>query len=148
MSTFSAAQLLQPSRITLDLAATNKNEAILEAADVLRHHPDVTDFSCLCSELLARDEMRSTAAGYGTAFPHARTDAVKEIVIAAARSPGGVKFGDETVNFIFVIGTPREKAADYLVAVGTLARLMRDEKIRKALAAAATPADFIKVLER
>lgn len=143
-----AAQLLQPSRILLDLTATEKNPAILEAAGILQSDSDMLDFGTFCQELLARDELRSTAAGYGVAFPHARTDAVKEIVIAAGRSPGGIRFGDETVHFIFVIGTPREKVSDYLVAVGTLARLLRVEKTRAALTNAATPEEFIRALAR
>ena len=145
MST-TAAQLLQPSRILLDIAATDKNEAILEVAGIVRADADMLDFGTFCRELLERDELRSTAAGYGVAFPHARTDAVKEIVIAAGRSTAGVRFGEEIVNFIFVIGTPREKVSDYLVAVGTLARLLRNEKIRAALAKAETPEAFIAVL--
>ncbi len=146
MSAFSAAQLLHPSRILLDIAAANKNEAILEVAGAVRRDENVLDFSRFCAELLARDELKSTAAGFGVAFPHARTDAVGEIVVAAGRSAAGVRFGDEMVNFIFVIGTPREKVSEYLVAVGGLARLLRAEKTRAALAAAATPADFIKAL--
>jgi len=141
-----AAQLLQPARISLDLAATDKNEAILEVAGIMKRDGDVLDFARFCTELLERDEMRSTAAGYGVAFPHARTDAVREIVVAAGRSARGVKFGAETVNFIFVIGTPREKASEYLVAVGTLARLLRKEKTRAALSGAGTPEEFIQAL--
>ena len=141
-----AAQLLQPGRISLNIAAREKNEAILEVAGIIERDADVVDFACLCRELLARDEMRSTAAGYGVAFPHARTDAVREIVVAAGRSLEGVLFGEERVNFIFVIGTPREKATEYLVVVGTLARLLRKEKTRAALSAAGTPEEFIRVL--
>ena len=143
-----AAQLLQPARISLDLAATDKNEAIVEVAGIIKGEGDVLDFPCFCRELVERDEMRSTAAGYGVAFPHARTDAVKEIIVAVGRSARGVKFGAEVVNFIFVIGTPREKASEYLVTVGTLARLLRKEKIRTALLGAATPEEFIRVLDR
>jgi len=142
----SAAPLLQPSRILIDIAATDKNEAIIEVAGIVRGDPDVVDFDCFCRELLARDELRSTAAGYGVAFPHARTDAVREIVIAAGRSRGGVRFGDELVHFIFVIGTPRAKVSDYLVAVGTLARLLRTAEVRTALSGAATPGEFVQAL--
>jgi mannitol/fructose-specific phosphotransferase system IIA component (Ntr-type) len=141
-----AAQLLQPGRISLDIAAKDEQEAILEVAGILRKDADVIDFDTFCRELMVREKMRSTAAGYGVAFPHARTDAVKEIVVAAGRSLVGVKFGEEVVNFIFVIGTPREKAGEYLVAVGTLARLLRSEKLRAALTKAATPEDFIRAL--
>jgi len=148
MSFSSAAQMLQPSQVSLGINATDKNEAILEVAEIIRNHPDMLDFETFCQELLARDEMRSTAAGYGVAFPHARTDAVKEILIAAGRSKEGVLFGEEKVHFIFVIGTPREKVSDYLVAVGSLARLLRMEKNRTALMEAATPEEFVGVLGR
>jgi mannitol/fructose-specific phosphotransferase system IIA component (Ntr-type) len=143
-----AAQLLQPARIDLDVAATEKHEAILEVASLLERDPDMLDFECFRRELTAREQLRSTAAGYGVAFPHARTDAVREIVIAVGRSAAGIRFGDELVHFIFVIGTPREKAPDYLVAVGTLARLLRVEKTRAALAKAPTPEAFIGILNR
>jgi len=142
----STAQILQPSQISLDIAATGKNEAILEVAGIVRNNPDMLSFGTFCEELVARDELRSTAAGYGVAFPHARTDAVREIVIAAGRIKAGVLFGEERVHFIFVIGTPREKVAEYLVAVGTLARLLRKEKVRATLMGAATPEEFVRVL--
>ena len=132
----------------MDVLATDKDQAILEVAGILKPEADVRDFDRFCRELLARDEMRSTAAGYGVAFPHARTDAVKEIVVAAGRCIDGVLFGEESVHFIFVIGTPREKASEYLVTVGTLARLLRKEKIRTALLGASTPEEFIRVLDR
>jgi mannitol/fructose-specific phosphotransferase system IIA component (Ntr-type) len=141
------AQLLQPSRISLDIEATDKDSAILEVAGIVRSDPEVLDFSCFCRELMAREKLQSTAAGFGVAFPHARTDAVREIVIAAGRCTPGVSFGKETIQFIFVIGTPREKASDYLVAVGTLARLLRSEKTRAALTKAATPEEFIRALK-
>jgi mannitol/fructose-specific phosphotransferase system IIA component (Ntr-type) len=143
----SAAKLLQPEHIDLDIVAADKDEAILEVAGLLRKDGDVIQFDDFCNDLIARDKLRSTAADYGVAFPHARTDAVREIVIAAGRSARGVFFGDELVNFIFVIGTPREKASEYLVTVGSLARLLRLEPVRAALAAAPTAADFIRVLD-
>ena len=143
----SAAQLLQPSRISLDIAATNKNDAILEVAGIVRKDPDVVDFDTFCQELLDREGLRSTAAGYGVAFPHARTNAVREIVIVAGRCAELVPFGKEPVQYIFAIGTPRDKVTDYLVAVGTLARLLRNEKVRAALGNARSPEEFIQALQ-
>lgn len=141
-----AGELLQPAHILLDVRATEKNAAIQEVAGLLREDEDVHDFPGFCAELLARDKLRSTAMGNGVAFPHARTDSVGEIVMAAGRSAAGIPFGDEVVRFIFVIGTPREKVGDYLVAVGTMARMLRLEKIRAALAGAKTPEEFLRAL--
>jgi mannitol/fructose-specific phosphotransferase system IIA component (Ntr-type) len=142
----SAAQFLQPDRVLLEIAASEKDAAIMEVAAVLRPAGDMEDFTAFCRELGERERLRSTASGYGVAFPHARTDAVREILIAAGRSTAGIRFGDELVHYIFVIGTPREKAGDYLVAVGTLARALRSEKTRNALAAAQTPEEFLRAL--
>lgn len=141
-----AASLLQPSRVLLDLKATDKNAAIIEVAGILKEEEAMADFAGFSEELLARDELRSTAVGNGVAFPHARTDAVREILIAAGRSVQGVPFQGEMVHYIFVIGTPRDKVSDYLVAVGTLARVLRAEKVCKKLEKASTPEEFIQAL--
>ncbi|MES2310449.1 MAG: hypothetical protein V4507_16470, partial [Verrucomicrobiota bacterium] len=64
-----------------------------------------------------------------TARIKARTDHLKGMVLAAGRSADGVFFENakSTVRLIFVIGTPRRMATEYLSVVGGLARLLRDE---------------------
>jgi mannitol/fructose-specific phosphotransferase system IIA component (Ntr-type) len=47
---------------------------------------------------------------------------------------------------IFVVAVPQRLVNDYLVLVGTLARITRTEQQREALFAAATPAEFIETL--
>jgi mannitol/fructose-specific phosphotransferase system IIA component (Ntr-type) len=47
---------------------------------------------------------------------------------------------------IFVIGVPERLVNDYLICVGTLVRLVRDDAIRSALLHAQTPRDFVDAL--
>ena len=84
----------------------------------------------------------------GIAFPHARTDLVDEIVVRIARSRTGIPFGENhhRAHLIFVIGVPERLISDYLVCLGTLARLVNDRTIRSRLLNAETPREFIDAL--
>jgi mannitol/fructose-specific phosphotransferase system IIA component (Ntr-type) len=81
-------------------------------------------------------------------FPHARTDLVDEIVIGIGRSRAGIPFGEnqQRAHLIFVIGVPERLVGDYLICVGTLARLVQDETIHSTLLNAGTPREFIDTL--
>ena len=139
------SQLLDPTRITLALQSTKRTAAIHEVAKLLENHPDVVNFDGFYQELLARDRLDTTCLGNEIALPHARTEHVKRIVVAVGRSVGGVLFenSNQNVRLMFVLGTPENNPTDYLVLVGALCRLIKDETSREALLTAATPEVFI-----
>ena len=139
------SKLLDPARITLSLQSTKRTAAIHEVAELLVGHPDVVNQDGFYQELLARDRLDTTCLGNGIALPHARTEHVKKIVVAVGRSESGVLFenSNQNVRLLFVLGTPKNNPTDYLILVGALCRLIKDEANRNALLAAATPADFI-----
>ncbi len=141
------AELVKPQLVLLDLKETRRTAAIHEVALLLERDPDVINFKAFYDELLARERVEATSLGNGVAFPHARTDHVKKMVLAVGRSRTGVLFetSGETIHLIFVIGTPRRMVTEYLALVGAMARLLRNEEVRKRLMAAATPAEFAAV---
>jgi mannitol/fructose-specific phosphotransferase system IIA component (Ntr-type) len=49
-------------------------------------------------------------------------------------------------HLIFVIGVPQQLVNDYLICVGTLARLAKDGATRSRLLRAETPREFFDVL--
>ncbi len=142
--------LLDPVRITLAVQSTKRTAALHEVAALLAGHPDVTSFDGFYAELLARDRLDTTCLGNGVALPHARTEHVKNLVLAVGRSDPGVLFensgGGETVRLIFMVGTPKARPADYLAIVSALCKLLKSDATRAALLAAPTPAEFIKVV--
>jgi len=85
---------------------------------------------------------------YGVVFPHARTDLVDEIVLGIGRSRAGIPFGENGVRarLIFVIGVPQLLVNDYLICVGTLARIVKDHATRSTLLRAETPREFLDAL--
>jgi mannitol/fructose-specific phosphotransferase system IIA component (Ntr-type) len=142
------SSLLKPDQIKLELVQTKRCNAINEVAQLLQGNPSVVNFPGFYEELLARERVESTCLGNEIAFPHARTDFLKGMVLAIGRSPQGVWFENcgQTVRLIFVIGTPKRMVTDYLSVVGGLARLLKDASTREQLIAATSVDDFIGAL--
>jgi len=142
------SSLLKPEQIKMELAEQKRSEAINEVAELLRSNPNVTNFDGFYEELLARERIESTCLGNEIAFPHARTDSLKGMVLAIGRSTKGVWFENsgQSVKLIFVIGTPKRMVTDYLSVVGGLARLLKDAGTREKLITAPSVEEFIATL--
>jgi mannitol/fructose-specific phosphotransferase system IIA component (Ntr-type) len=137
--------LLNPARISLHVQGTKRTAALNEVARMLEGHPDIPNFNGFYDELLARDRLDTTCLGNSIALPHARTEHIKQIVLAVGRSDAGIPFdtNGEIVKLFFVLGTPKSKPGDYLAVVSALCKLLRDPADRAALLAAPTPEAFI-----
>jgi mannitol/fructose-specific phosphotransferase system IIA component (Ntr-type) len=142
------SSLLKPEQIKMELTQQKRCNAINEVAQLLQSNPNVTNFAGFYEELLARERIESTCLGNEIAFPHARTDSLKGMVLAIGRSTQGVWFenSSETVKLIFVIGTPKRMVTDYLSVVGGLARLLKDAATRQKLISAPTVEEFVATL--
>ena len=144
------SSLLKPDQIKLELDQAKRCNAINEVAQLLQHNPNVTNFAGFYEELLARERIESTCLGNEIAFPHARTDSLKGMVLAVGRSTGGVWFenSSQNVKLIFVIGTPKRMVTDYLSVVGGLARLLKDASTREQLLSVQGVDEFIATLTK
>lgn len=139
------SSLLTPEHIVLAVQSPKRTVALQEIARRLEHDPNVANFQGFYNELLARERVDTTCLGNEVALPHARTEHVKKIVLAVGRSDQGVYFenSNQTVKLLFVLGTPKNNPTDYLILVGALCRLIKEEASRAALLAAPTPEAFI-----
>ena len=144
------SSLLKPEQIKLELDQTKRCNAINEVAQLLQSNPNVTNFAGFYEELLARERIESTCLGNEIAFPHARTDSLKGMVLAIGRSTPGVWFenSSQNVKLIFVIGTPKRMVTDDLSVVGGLARLLKDSSTREQLLTAKNLDEFIATLTK
>ena len=145
------ADLLTEQQVVLRLRSRKPANAIREIVDVLA--PDISGRTiakpeAFLEQVFAREQTHPSVVENGVVFPHARTDLVEEIVIGVGRSRAGVPFGEnqQRAHLIFVIGVPERLLSDYLVCVGTLARLGKNETIRSRLLNAKTPREFIDAL--
>ena len=140
--------LLDPKRIALNVQGTKRTVALNEVARLLEGHPDVVNFQGFYDELLARDRLDTTCLGNGIALPHARTEHVKQIVMAVGRSAAGIPFdaNGEIVRLFFVLGTPKTKPGDYLAVVSALCKILKDPADRASFLSAPTPEAFIAAI--
>ena len=145
------ADLLTEQQVILRLRSRKPLNAIREIVDVLASDiggRKIVNPGAFLEQAFAREQKHPSVVEHGVAFPHARTDLVDEIVIGVGRSRAGITFGadQQRAHLIFVIGVPERLISDYLVCLGTLARLVKDQTIRSRLLNAKTPHEFVEAL--
>lgn len=140
--------ILTPERINLNLRATTEAGVINEVAQILVGDPLVLNFDAFLEELFTREKVSPTALGNGVAFPHARSNHVKQIVMAVGRSPEGVCFDkcDERVRLVFLIGTPTAAIREYLGLLAALASKLKQRAVLEKLLLSRTTEEFFSVL--
>ncbi len=142
------ADVLDPQQVVLQLRARTLEAALREIIATMEGEEKVPSAVAFLGEVLAREGDSSTYLGHGVAFPHARTDLVSRILLGVGRSTEGLEFGanGERAELIFVIAVPRRMVTDYLVCVGALARLTKNQTTRAALKKAGTAEEFVQIL--
>ena len=142
------ADILNERQIALQLKPRRKTNALREMVDLFALNETVSQPNLFLGQVLAREDTSSTLAENGVAFPHARTDLVDRIALAIGRSRAGILWNadGDRAHLIFLIAVPQQLVNDYLIVVGTLARITKDEDRRNALLNAATAAEFIATL--
>ena len=142
------ADLLDERHVVLELRARTAEDALREIIGTMEASGKLAEPETLLAEVIAREKANSTLMARGVAFPHARTNLVTDMILGIGRSADGVPFGanGELAHLLFVVAVPQRMVTDYLVCVGALARLVRDQETRAALDAAATAAEFVELL--
>jgi mannitol/fructose-specific phosphotransferase system IIA component (Ntr-type) len=142
------SELLDEKQIILRLRSRKLPNALREIIQVLAHNGKIENEQKFLEQVLAREQAHPSVVENGVVFPHARTDLVNEIVIGIGGSRAGIPIGadQQRAQLIFVIGVPERLLNDYLICVGTLARLVKDDAIRSRLLQAETPREFIDAL--
>jgi len=140
--------LLDEKQVILRLRSRKVTNALREIIELLAQNGKIDNSAAFFEKVLAREQAHPSVVENEAAFPHARTDLADEIVIGVGRSHAGIRFGpnEERARLIFVIGVPERLVNDYLICVGTLVRLVRDDTIRSALLQVQTPREFIDAL--
>ena len=143
--------LLDEQQVILRLRSRKSVNAIREIVDVLASNISGRKMAkpeAFLEVVLAREQVHPSTVEDGVVFPHARTDLFDEIVLGVGRSHAGIPFGEnqQRAHLIFVIGVPERLLSDYLVCVGMLVRMVKDEVIRSRLLAAETPREFLDAL--
>ncbi len=136
--------------VSFDLKATTKNEVIKELVDLASGSPMIRDRDEVLKAVLEREKLVTTGVGYGVAFPHAKTRALKGIVIAFGRSEKGIDFqamDKKPVRLFFLIAAPEDAIGAHLNVMARLSFLMKSADNREKLLAARTAGEVFMVLD-
>lgn len=136
--------------ISFDLKGKTKNEIIEELVNLASRSKLVKDKTEVLKAVLDREKLVTTGVGYGVAFPHAKTKAIKGIVIAFGRSKSGVDFDamdKKPVNLFFLIAAPEDAIGAHLNVMARLSYLMKSEKNRESLMKISSPRELLELLD-
>lgn len=144
LARFSTPRLMMPQ-----LAATDREGALLEMSQRLEQEGFVDSAAKLAEEALKREVIASTAVDPGLAFPHVRGVEGGGLTLALGISRKGIKFGGKTLSrILFFMVIPTAASAFYLKLLSGLTQSFRDESARESLLKASTPEELWKALNK
>ncbi len=144
------SKFCEENLIAFELKSKDKEGIIRELVELASRSSLVKDRDELFRAVMEREKLVTTGVGYGVAFPHAKTKAVKGIVIAFGRSKEGVEFeamDKKTVYLFFLIAAPEDVIGAHLNVMARLSYLMKGEKNRDTLMKIKSPRELLEVLD-
>ena len=136
--------------VTFDLQATSKNDVVEELVNLVATSNMVTDHDVLLADIKHREDLVTTGVGYGVAFSHAKTKAVKGIVIAFGRSMKGIDFDamdHKPVHLFFLIAAPEDAIGAHLNVMARLSYLLKSEENRQKLLDTSSPGEVLELMD-
>ena len=141
--------LLKVDSIELGIAAADKNAVIEKLVYLHDKSGNLTDKDAFTKDILAREEMGTTAIGNEIATPHAKSTSVKAPALSAITVPSGVNYdapdGADCKLFFMIAATTDGDV--HLEVLANLMRMMMDEEFTSKLKAAETPEEFLSIIE-
>lgn len=144
-------ELLDSERVRVPLAAARKDQLLRELVDLVIGPGQEARAEEVLRAVLEREQVLSTGIGGGVAIPHAKTDAVPSLRIAAGTTATGVDFDaldGEPVRICFLLVGPEADAAAHVKALSRIARVVRRQSVRERLTGASDASEFLRVLDQ
>lgn len=142
-------KLIPPECVLIHPSAESREALLRMMVDGLAAAGKTSDADQLYQDVLAREELASTALGFGCAVPHVHSETVERTAIAVAVINEALNFetpDDESVSLVILIAGPANKAGAHLKLLSKLARFLHDGEFRAQLTTAASAEDFINLI--
>jgi fructose-specific phosphotransferase system IIA component len=127
-------KLLNTDVMQLDLPGNSKQEVIESLLDILMKTGKVKDKAAALNALLDREKKMSTGIQFGVAIPHAKTDAVDELLACVAIKKEGVSFealdGLESKIFIMTL-SPEKRTGPHVQFLAEMSKVLQNEVLRE-----------------
>lgn len=143
--------LLDVKSISLNAAPKSKKEALDTLVDLMVKRGNINDVEAYRKLVYAREEESTTGIGEGIAIPHGKGAAVDKPGLAAMVVKEGVDFeslDDEPATLLFLIAAPNTEDNVHLDVLSKLSMMMMDSEFTESLRNAASPEDFLKIIDK
>ncbi len=129
------SKLLKPSHVVLGLEAGSKQELFEQIGRLFENHNQLKR-KVVVDSLTDREQLGSTAIGYGLAIPHWRVRHLHETLCAFVRTAKPIAFGAPDglpVDITFTLLVPEHANEHHLQILGELAQMFGDVTMREQL---------------
>ena len=127
-------KMLNRNVLQLDLPGSSKQEVIEGLLDILMRTGKVKDRAAALNALLEREKKMSTGIQFGVAIPHAKTDAVDELLACVAIKKEGVDFEslDGVDSHIFIMTlSPERRTGPHVQFLAEMSKILQNESLRE-----------------
>lgn len=136
--------LISPETVFLDVSVSSKKQLFEFVAEQVASHYQFSR-DAVFTGLTTRERLGSTALGFGTAIPHARTKGVSEPVGVFVRLQTPIPFDapdSQPVSLIFVLLVPESANQVHLEILSELASILSCPSSRQQLLSCKTAKEF------
>jgi mannitol/fructose-specific phosphotransferase system IIA component (Ntr-type) len=137
--------------VTTDLPGTDKDEVIRALLDLICKSGKIKDPELALDDVLAHETGMSTGMEQGIAIPHAKSDAVDQLVACVGVSKRKIDFEslDRKPAQIFVMTlSPRDGTGPHVQFLAEISRLLKEAKFRKKILKAKTDEELLEILTK
>jgi mannitol/fructose-specific phosphotransferase system IIA component (Ntr-type) len=131
------------------LQADDPISLINTVSERLKDCDEVISYREMAKAAVMREREMPTGIEHGIALPHARTHAVRGLLLAFIRPPEPIPFqapDGEPADLIFFSAIPPRSITEYLKLTARIVRMLSTEGLQESLRSAQTHADVCKVL--
>ncbi len=125
--------------VVYHLESTEKLTALRELINKAPVFTEIRDRESFERSVVEREKIQSTGFGHGVAVAHGRSAELSKVLIGLGISRNGIPYESpdgKPVRLLFLIASPQKTNLDYLQALSTLVRVIRDCDVREALLSA------------
>jgi PTS system nitrogen regulatory IIA component len=143
--------ILSEQRVTTQLTATTKEEALSALAMLFTRDDESLDAPLVYEVLSERERLASTGIGSGVAIPHGRIAQLERLRAAVAISPLGIPFDaidGAPVRIVVGVLAPQHHTGDHLRVLARVSRLLRSPDVREGLLSAASSRAAFELIAR
>jgi fructose PTS system EIIBC or EIIC component len=142
--------VLRADKIIPSLKGKEKFDVINELTNLFKDDPRVKDLDEMRNAVYEREKIMSTGVGKGFAIPHAKTNAVNEIVAAFGKLDESIDFqalDEQPVNLVFLLIGKENLSGPHIKLLSRISRMMNKDEFRSSLAKAKTAEEIYTLFE-